>query len=105
MIKKTVALLNEYQRIIPLLVFVVIILDSYAKRSNSDVVFFGVVVLYVAYAKVYRIKSSVTYLLCIAIFSGMFMSFVSSQASNVTEKLVVWLFLFLVVGIIQGWNE
>lgn len=83
----------------------IILVDSFFLNVSSDVVTFGVLLFYGIIANVGRLRSRETFLLCLGLLGAMFMSFVFSYASIPTEKLAVWLFLFMLVGIIQAWRE
>lgn len=104
-IRKITALLEQSQRVVMVLLIGIIFVDSLFVKTSSDFVTFGILLLYGVFAKAYQWKSRETFLLCLGLLSAMFISFVFSYASISTEKLTVWLYLFLIVGIIQRWKE
>lgn len=92
-----------------LIVFALIIggigVDSLFIIKESDIAYFGLLGLYIVFTRVFQTKSSSTFLLCLGVIGVMFISLVFSQASVRTEKLTVWFFLLMVVGILQQWRE
>ena len=86
-------------------VFVAIIFNSIFIESSSDVVFFGVVGLYIGAVFFYKLYSKLTFLFCFALLVVIFSEYIFTGASLKTEKTSVWFFLFLTIGIIQQWRE
>ena len=82
-----------------------ILVDSFFVTISSDVITFGVIILYGLFVRAGHVRSRETFLLCLGLFGTMMLSFVFSFASIPTEKLTVWLYLFFIVGIIQAWRE
>ena len=83
----------------------VILVDSFFVSISSDTVTFTVLLLYGALAWFGHRTSRDTFLLCFGLLGTMLLSFVFSFASISTEKLTVWLFLFLIIGVVQAWKE
>lgn len=83
----------------------VILVDSLFVQVSRDVVTFGVLAAYLAYARMFRTNSALTFRMSLGLFVAMAVSFLVSQASPVTEKFAVWLYLFLLIGCIQAWRE
>lgn len=104
-VKKTLDFLKQNRRVVLVLLIGIIFVDSFFAKTSSDVVTFGVLLVYGISAKSYRLKARETFLLCLGLLGAMFVSFLFSAASIPTEKLAVWLFLFMIVGIIQAWRE
>lgn len=104
-IKKLTGLLEQNSRAIVVMLISILFIDSFFAKTSSDLVTFGVLLLYIFFSRAYRWKSRVTFLICLGLLIAMFISFVFSYASVATEKLAVWMFLFIVVGIIQAWRE
>ncbi len=88
-----------------ILIIGVIVIDSLFFDISSDFVIFGTLMIYGIFVHIIQIKSKITFFFCLGLLTAMFISFIFSQASNPTEKLSVWLFLFLIIGIIQKWRE
>jgi hypothetical protein len=104
-IKKVVSLLQENRKILLVFVVIAIFADIFFIKRSSDLVIFGILLLYGVFAKILQIKSKSTFLLCLGLLGAMFVNFLSSGASIPTEKAAVWLFLFMALGIIQQWRE
>lgn len=83
----------------------ILLIDTFFVKLSSDAITFGVLLSYIALSRVYRWTSRITYLICIGLLIAMFISFIFSYTSIATEKLAVWLFLFLLIGIIKAWKE
>ncbi|MBI4064989.1 hypothetical protein HY409_01280 [Candidatus Gottesmanbacteria bacterium] len=82
-----------------------VFVDSLFITTSSDIVIFGVLLLYIIIANIVQMNSRVTFYLCLGLVCGVGISFLFSQASVPTEKLTVWFVLFMVTGIIQQWRE
>lgn len=86
-------------------VFLALIADIFLLVGNSDLRFFGISLLFLISAIFYRFSSKLTFILCLVLLGIMYVSFLISGPSALTEKVAVWLVLFMIVGIIQQWNE
>ena len=104
-VKKALDFLKQNGRVVLVFLIGIIFVDSFFVKTSSDAVTFGVLLLYGISAKTYRLKARETFLLCLGLLGAMFVSFLFTQASISTEKLAVWLFLFMVIGIFQAWRE
>lgn len=105
---KNYKILRDFVRDNQIVIFTLIVgtifVDSLFIKNSSDFVMFGTVLLYVVFAHFVGMKSKTTFLLCLGLLSMMFVYFLFTRASIATEKLAVWLYLFLIVGIIQQWH-
>lgn len=99
------SLLRENKKTVLTLFTVFIVVESLSKRLSSDIVIFGALLLYVIFIKIFRITSTVTFLLCLGLLTLMSIEYLFTGASISTEKAAVWLILFLLVGSIQKWKE
>lgn len=103
--------LNQYifnarnKPIIFTLIILVIFGDIFLTNANSDLRFFGIAGLFAITNIFYRVKSKFTFVLCLVLLIIMYISFLISGASQFTEKVAVWIFLFMTVGIGQQWFE
>ncbi len=88
-----------------ILIIVAILIDSLFIKTTSDIVLFGTLLLYGIFANIIHMKSKATFLLCLGLLSVMFISFLLTKASVPTEKLTVWLYLLMILGILQQWRE
>jgi len=87
------------------LIFVSILGDIFYIPVSSDIRFFGFVGAYILGARWYKLKSSFTFSLCLALLAIMYVLFLTTNTSIKTERAAVWLVLFWIVGIIQQWKE
>lgn len=97
--------LKENKRTALALLAVFIFADSLFIKESSDYVIFSVLLLYGIFIKIFKINSRQTFLLCLALLVVMSVDYLFTGASISTEKVTVWLILFLVVGAIQQWKE
>ena len=104
-IKKIAPFLKENKRIILSLTIVAIFVDIFFIDKSSDVIIFSILLIYGVSVKMSKIKSRLTFLLCLALLGTMFVNYLSTGTSVATEKAAVWLVLFMAVGIFQQWRE
>lgn len=104
-IEKIINFLRENKRTVLTLFLVSIVAVSLSKGLSSDVVIFSALLLYGFFIKIFRIKSTFTFLLCLGLLVLMFIEYLITGASISTEKTAVWLILFFGIGVIQQWRE
>ncbi len=104
-LKKITAFLKENKKTTLAMLVLAIFVDIFFVKVSSDVVIFGILLLYGIFVKIFQIKSRRTFLLCLALLAAMFINFLFTGPSIPTEKAAVWLILFLGFGIIQQWKE
>lgn len=104
-VKKTLDFLKQNRRVVLVFLIGIIFVDTFFIKTVSDVVTFGVLLLYGIFAKTYQLRPRETFLLCLGLLGAMFMSFLTSGTSVPTEKAAVWLVLFMALGIYQQWKE
>lgn len=104
-VKKALDFLKENKRVVAVFLIGIIFIDSFFVKTVSDIVTFGLLLLYGMCVKTYRLKSKETFLLCLGILGAMFVNYLLSGASVPTEKAAVWLVLFMALGIYQQWRE
>jgi len=104
-IEKIISLLKENKKTVLTLFAVFIVVESLSKRLSSDVIIFGSLLIYVIFIKVFRIKSTFTFLLCLGLLVLMFILYLFTGPSISTEKAAVWFILFFGIGVIQQWRE
>lgn len=104
-IKKAYTVCKKYQPAILAVFFLAILGDILYIPDSSDLRTFGVVFFYIACIFMFRLKSKRTFLFCLVLLATMYIEFLLSAGSIKAEKAAVWLFLFLLVGIIQQWKE
>lgn len=103
--KKTISFLRENKKTILTLLTVSIFGDILFLSKSSDLIIFSILILSVFFIKIFELKSKLTFLLCLALLTTMFFSYLFTETSIPTEKAAVWLVLFLIIGVIQKWRE
>lgn len=89
-----------------ILIFVFgILADILFFPSSSDIIFFGMLAMYIVGAILFNISSTTTFLIALVVFILMYIQFLLTGTSEVTENAAVWLFLLLTLGILQQWRE
>lgn len=104
-IGKIVDFLRENKRTVLTLIFVVILADILFVNKNNDFIIFGVIGLYISCIYLFKLRSKLTFLMCLVLLASMYIHYLFSQVSIPTEKSAVWLVLLLGIGIIQQWKE
>ena len=104
-LKKTTVFLKENKKVVLALLAVFIFVDIFFVKTSSDIVIFGILLLYGIFIKMFQIKSRRTFLLCFALLIAMFINYLFTGTSVATEKGAVWLVLFMALGIFQQWRE
>ena len=79
----------------------ILIGNIFSTEIQSDLIIFGILGLYIFFINVFKLKSKVTFLFCFFILGLLFIEFVFTGVSIHTEKVAVWLFLFMATGILQ----
>jgi len=103
--KKSLLFFRNNKPVVLPIIFLGILADILFIKGNSDLRIFGILGLYVAAAFLYKFKSRLTFLLALVLLGVMFAEFIFTGTSESTEKAAVWLFFFLLIGIIQQWKE
>lgn len=104
-IKRAISFLKEKKKLIIFALIIIIGIDIFFVLESSDFVIFGVLLLYGVFAKMFHMKSKVTFLLCLGLLFCMYINFLLTGTSVATEKAAVWLVLFMAMGIFQQWRE
>lgn len=104
-IKNLFSFLRNHKKIVFTLIIFGIFLDVFFFKINSDIRLFGILAFYVISILLFKLTSKITFLICLFILLAMYVGFLFSGASIITEKIAVWFVLFIAVGIIQQWNE
>ncbi len=104
-IESIISFATENKRTFLTLFIIFIIVENLSKRLSSDVVIFSALLLYGVFIKIFRIKSTFTFLLCLGFLVLMSIEYLFTGASVSTEKAAVWLILFFGIGVIQQWRE
>ncbi len=86
------------------IVYAIILFNTIFVDQASDLIFFGVLLLFIVVINVCKTKSNMTFILCLVLLCVMYVQFIFLGTTDKTEKTGVWLFLILCVGIVQQWN-
>jgi hypothetical protein len=79
--------------------------DIFFSPGDSDFHFFGLTGLALITNLFYRLKSKYVFILCLILLCIMYVFFLTQGTSGATEKVAIWIVLFMVVGIAQQWFE
>lgn len=95
-----------------ILILSLILGDVFFFPVSSDVRIFGVLCLYAILIKLLKFKSKTTFGISLVLLFFSYFFYVFSDPSvfakpvvPVAERAAVWLYLFLVIGVIQKWRE
>lgn len=103
--KKSVLWFKDNKPVVVFAVLLGVLVDPLFIKGNSDLRIFAILGLYVAAISFYELKSRLTFLFGFVLLGVMFVEFIFTGTSESTEKAAVWLFFFLLIGIIQQWKE
>lgn len=86
--------------------------DVFLFTLSSDLRILGILIIYAFFIKTFKLKSNAAFALSLILLVFAYVQFLFSNpivfitpGAPVAEKTAVWVFLFLVVGIIQKWRE
>ncbi len=95
-----------------LLVLGLILGDVFFFPVSSDVRIFGVLFLYIVLTRRLHWRSRTTFILALILFLLSFILYLFTDSVRfheplipATERVAVWMYLFLVIGVIQKWRE
>lgn len=95
-----------------LLVVTLIVLDVFFFPVSSDLRLFGIIALYTILVRRFAIRSVVSFGVSLFLFLLSYLYYVrvdpsvfASPIVPISERLAVWTFLFLVIGVVQKWRE
>jgi len=95
-------------------ILLLIFVDVLFFEKSSDYRTFPILLLYIFMIYRFKIRSAGTFIICLILFAVMYIHFIlsSPQAYEAQypqiplgEKLAVWLYLFLVIGVVQKFRE
>lgn len=94
------------------IILLLILGDIFLFTVSSDVRLFGILILYIIFVKILKIKSSATFSLSLILLLFAYIQFIFSDpviyatpGVPIAEKTAVWVFLLFVAGIIQKYRE
>ena len=95
-----------------LLILALIAGDVFFFQVSSDARIFTLLLLYIVLMKRLQWRSHTTFIVTLVLFLSSFLLYVFTDPAKfhqplipATERLAVWLYLFLVIGVIQKWRE
>lgn len=97
--------LREQRPTILNLVIFAIIADIVFFSTNLDVRLFTILSLYIGCVFFYKLRSTFTFAISLLLLGIMFVTLLITGTSVMTEKAAVWIFFFILVGIIQQTKE
>lgn len=110
--KTLVALLNKIEKLLKSLgVFLVlgfflgVLIDLINFQENSDPRIFLLTFLGIIILRVYRLKSDSTFKIAFAFLVLLFIFFVTARGNLVTDRIAVWLYITMIVGVVQQFLE
>ena len=95
-------------------IILLILGDALLFQDNSDWRTFPILIFYIFLIVRYKITANTTFIICLVFFLFMYVHYIFSPHvlfesqypfSPFGEKIAVWLYLFLVIGVIQRWRE
>ncbi len=95
-----------------LLILGLILGDVFFFQISSDVRIFGILFVYIVLTKWLCWHSRTTFILALVLFLLSFILYLFTDPARFhqvlippTERLAVWVYLYLVIGVIQKWRE
>lgn len=102
---RIIDVLKQNQVLLTTLLYVLVFIDATLLEVKSDVIIFSLLGLYTLFIALYHLTSRITFKFCLALLLLMYVYFLTTGPALHTEKIAVWLVLFMVIGIIQQWRE
>lgn len=94
-----------YKPVVLTTVFLSMLADIFFIPENSDVIIFGILIVYIFCILFFKLKSWLIFEAGIIVLLLMFFSLIINGTSVPTEKAAVWLFFIILIGIIQQIKE
>lgn len=93
-------------------VLLLILGDVFLFKVSSDARIFGILFVFAYFIRKYKLKSTATFQFSLVLFVLTYVQYIFTDpgAFHVplvpsVERTAVWLYLFLVIGVIQKWRE
>ncbi len=95
-------------------IFVLILGDVLLFPKNSDLRTFPILFIYIYFIIRFKIQANTTFFISLVFFVLIYMQYIFSSPTAFAsqypvvplgEKIAVWLYLFLAIGVIQKWRE
>lgn len=81
--------------------FTVLAADIFFFTVSSDFRYLFLAVLWIIIVKYFKFRSDMTFKLALGILSILFVFFIFFRESSVIEKLATWVYLTLLIGVLQ----
>jgi hypothetical protein len=82
-----------------------VILDLLNFQTPSDIRIFSLIFLWVLTVRTFHFKSDMTFKLALGFLGLLLIFFIFARGSLITERIAVWIYLCLVVGVVQQFFE
>lgn len=95
-------------------IILLILGDTLLFQTNSDWRTFPILIFYIFLIVRYKVNANTTFFICFVLFFLMYVHYIFSPSKLFDsqypfppfgEKIAAWLYLFLVIGVIQRWRE
>lgn len=104
-VNKIVLFLRPFRIFLMGAFFFGVLIDLFNAAENSDIRLFPLLFLWIITTKVFRFKSDMTLKLALGFLGLLFLIFVFSRGSIAGERVAVWIYFFLWIGIGQQFIE
>ena len=114
LIREAIRFLNQNKFFYLIPIILLILGDVVLFQKNSDWRTFPILIFYIFCIIRFKISATTTFLICLALFVFMYIHFIFSDPklyetqyplAPFGEKIAVWLYLFLLIGVVQKWRE
>lgn len=82
-----------------------VLYDAFFVSISSDLIIFTLIAFYVLISLLFKNRSRLTFSLCLVFLFILFLEYIKSGVSEKSEKIAVWLVIFIAVGVIQQWKK
>lgn len=96
------------------IIILFILWDTLLFQEKSDWRYFGIIIFYIFLIIRFKFTANTTFFICLVLFLFMYVHYITSSPEKFNsqlppapfgEKVAEWLYLFLVIGMIQRWRE
>lgn len=103
--KNLSANLKNNQYLFLVIIFLLVLTDVFLIKENFDLLLFSTLGIYIVGISLLKTKSHFTFIYCLVLLALMFFLFLITSTSTATEKTGVWIFFFILIGIVQQLRE
>lgn len=98
-------LFSKNRILLPAIFFIGASVDLFYFQVSSDLRLFLLIALWVVVTRIYGLKSDSTFKLALGFLGLLFVFFIFNRNDPVTDKITTWIYLLLIVGVIQQFVE